>query len=65
MSAWTHALCAACWEAHNPGRPAVKLRGDLPEEPCCACGAKTRDGIYIRKDPHFLRCQGVHPEVSP
>ncbi len=52
MPGWTRAVCKACWEKMNPARTAVSIIRDVdPVERCCLCGAKTKDGIYIRIDP--------------
>jgi hypothetical protein len=47
QSPFRHAICAACWDAQNPGR--VPFRLNEPElEQCCFCGAPTSAGIYTR-----------------
>lgn len=53
MSGWTHALCAQCWAEENGGRIPVVMR-NAEAEVCCRCGANTRSGIYIRRDPVLL-----------
>lgn len=65
MSAWTHAICGACWNRVNPDRQ-VKgsdFRGG-DDEKCCWCAAPTVAGIYLRADPKTLPCAGVHPEAK-
>lgn len=59
MSAWTHLLCVACWNARNPTKPA-RTTDDVndPDDPCCACGTKTGSGIYTRANPEELLCKG-------
>jgi len=52
---WTQAICHECWPAW------CLSRGEVPFEPsilterstetCCACGSKTKSGIYTRLDP--------------
>lgn len=60
MSAWTHAICSRCFAQIRPARvPSVVLGS--PEEHCCFCGEKTREGIYLRWDPRETRCEGRHP----
>jgi predicted HAD superfamily Cof-like phosphohydrolase len=61
MSAWTHALCRVCWARREPDRTPVKVK-DAPSEVCCACGALTPDGIYVRGDPESFECHGKHRE---
>lgn len=57
-SDWTHAICAGCWDARNPGREPIRLRKP-PQEPCCFCGFVSDDGIYVRADPETVPlCRG-------
>lgn len=53
MSAWSHAICAPCWEERFPDlTPYVLAIPDL--ELCCFCGEDTEAGIYIRDDPQAV-----------
>jgi len=56
-----HAICAPCWNALNPDRPARSTFILGPPEVCCWCGRDTTHGIYLRADPEFLRCGGGLP----
>lgn len=42
-------------------RPASRLLEDEPET-CCVCGGKSEHGLYVRADPEFMRCGGVHED---
>ena len=59
MADWTHTICEACWRKREPGREPVRLKNPTAE-PCCFCGAVTRDGIFVRQDPQDLACQAAH-----
>lgn len=61
MSAWTHAICVACWNKLRPETPAQDSDVGRLED-CCWCGAKTEAGIYLRGDPKALLCKGEHRE---
>lgn len=54
-TAWTHAICAACWNAHRPAHPAVD-QGTGDVELCCFCGKLTTSGLYVRHEPSQLSC---------
>jgi hypothetical protein len=58
MSAWTHALCRACYAAVEPGREPHRVE-NAPAEPCCRCGARTGEPIYYRADPKDFGCRGT------
>ena len=61
MARWTHRLCAECFEARQPGRPAHGVVGDSGTR-CCACGLGPAR-IPYRDDPKRYRyCRFVHPE---
>lgn len=65
MSAWTHLLCGACWNAEHPDRPAERnpvFRETHEGPPCCACGKPTSSGIHTREDPSKMHCKGAGPE---
>lgn len=56
---WTHAICRACYELHEPGR--IPIAVEAPEvEYCCFCDALTCEGIYYRADPRTTLCRGIH-----
>lgn len=58
-SPWNHSVCNDCWDEMHPGRPACRLIDPL-EERCCFCGATHKSGIYVRKNPADMECNGVH-----
>lgn len=58
-SSWNHPICKTCWDAQNPGRPAVAVVNSETYS-CCFCGQSTAGGIFVRKDPRTLDCNGVH-----
>lgn len=64
MSRWRHAICDECYDLEseqNDQLPEEPVRLQQPEqEDCCFCGAKTKSGIYIRKDPSQTKCGGTH-----
>ena len=63
MNDWRHLLCRTCWYAlFGAGEPQLSRLPGMPASPCCSCGVSTRNGIYVREDPHKLRCQGQGPE---
>jgi hypothetical protein len=47
---WTQPVCEDCWKKVYPGATPCKLI-EPALETCCLCGAATRSGIYIRRDP--------------
>ena len=61
---WTHAQCAACWNARNPDK-ATALERDpaftvmYGAEMCCFCGKDTNAGIFVRCREATLVCQKV------
>lgn len=63
MSAWTHVLCAACYDEAEPGRAPHRVV-NAPAEPCCACGTRTVDPIPYRADPGRFGCHGVHEDAD-
>ncbi len=56
MASWTQAICDPCWDLNFPGRTPVRFL-EPESETCCACGALTKSGIYIRRDPRSC----LHP----
>ena len=59
-SAWSHAICEACWRMREPLRVPVRVKDD-PRRPCCVCGAWDASGIYFREDPQHMLCKGLGP----
>jgi hypothetical protein len=55
-SNWTHAICCRCWQREWGRRPARLVEGET--EICCFCGVDTDAGIYVRRDPKEMPCQG-------
>lgn len=53
-SAWTHLLCIICWNTRHPEKRSYDL-DRLEGPPCCACGAATSSGIYVRAQPDGLQ----------
>jgi hypothetical protein len=71
MAEWNHSICEECWNQDNPGREPFRIRSvsgrELVPRPCCACGKNHGSGIWIRRDPRAMPCQGkgiVHEEVA-
>jgi hypothetical protein len=62
-SAWTHAICDACWALRNGDRDPFRVIDDPADEKCCQCGKACR-GIFVREDPSKMHCNGVHREVK-
>jgi hypothetical protein len=59
MSRWTHSLCMRCWKSREGDRMPVSVK-EAGEYACCACGAKTTSGIFVRGNPVEFRCKGEH-----
>lgn len=59
VSRWTHAMCGACWEKENPGRPPHMVSGGATDL-CCFCGMETTLGIYVRWNPTEVICEGKY-----
>jgi hypothetical protein len=57
MSAWRHLLCIMCWNTRHPEQRTQTL-DRLEGPPCCACGASTSSGIYVRAHPTDFKCWG-------
>ena len=67
MSNWTHAMCDDCWKREHPeGRVPIRVVGGRQADfdLCCFCGALTKSGIYVRRDPSTAPCRGLHDEAS-
>jgi hypothetical protein len=63
MSNWTHSVCADCWKKMNPDRqPCRVVLAD--QERCCFCGTIHRSGIYVRKNPADMECNGLHEDIA-
>lgn len=57
---WSHSICDLCWNEYNPEREPFRLKNQYREdERCCFCTNQHRSGIYIRRDPKELTCEGV------
>lgn len=54
---WTQPICLRCWTEQTHRIP-VQVIGAVREQ-CAYCGAKTRDGIYLRDDPATVRFPAV------
>lgn len=59
VSSWTHAICDACWDQRNPYRDPYRIK-EATEVMCCFCGNQTKSGIWIRKNPADMICNGEH-----
>ena len=56
MSSWTQPICDNCWNLNFPDREPVRMEAPMVEiETCCACAARTRSGIYVRRDPRTVQ----------
>lgn len=71
-SPWNHRICERCW-FDGPGKITdddgytVMARQptrvvDYPPGLCCYCGGITILGIFVRKDPTVVQCQGEHDD---
>lgn len=64
---WNHVICDRCWDKEELNRRPVRVR-DEGETRCCWCGGVTVSGIFVRRDPGSLPCEGVfgpaHEDVA-
>lgn len=60
MSRWTHSVCDECYAELEPGRTPYRLVEEhkLRSIICCRCGDVHTSGIWYRRDPDLLHCQG-------
>ena len=50
---WTQPICNECWYEQEPDRYPTRLKSPAKER-CAFCGADTRSGIYVRRDPNTV-----------
>lgn len=61
MAEWTHAICSECYEREGEGAGVPHcLTAVERAERCCWCGQMTTSGIYLRRDPLWVKCRGQH-----
>lgn len=74
MSEWNHLICERCYISQRGefavGPDGPMLTGiQIPVQitgshrtvgPCCFCGELTIMGIFVRRDPGEVNCEGDH-----
>lgn len=56
---FNHAICMPCWRLTEGDRIPARLK-DPQEQTCCFCLRPCASGIFVRRKPEYLPCQGDH-----